>query len=318
MLLEIYEQKEPRKWDEDYFCRCCERSKPTPPNPPGSDCCSNTWQSELNGVTLQYNQVTKELTHVQKHLDFITTRTARLKLWFDELYSANELARKICQQLEIIEAQVVNICINTEFTVKGIKILYCMIREFYIEVDCLLTRWNCIMNCIKCLNNPNISLTQGIGKVLSDYGTALNTLITTRENLLTLIMAALAMAEQLHWEICDSCGFKRLIIDWQEALHCGVPCVPIVIEEHGHGPVLPEPPDPPCPEIECLFPMLEFPLCNTEYYRKIDRLYKADKRKMEELTVLKQKLTKRQLALAAAKTSLTNALAEVSQTAICS
>ncbi len=87
--------------------------------------------------TWEYNHVTKELLHVQKYLDVITARTTRLKTWFDELYNANELARKICYQLEIIEAQVINICINTKFTVKAIEILYCMIREFYVEVDCL-------------------------------------------------------------------------------------------------------------------------------------------------------------------------------------
>jgi hypothetical protein len=39
---------------------------------------------------------------------------------------------------------------------------------------------------------------------------------------------------------------------------------------------------------------------------------------MHDLTIRKQKLTKRQLALAAAQQSLTNALKEVNQTAICS
>ena len=186
-----------------------------------------------------------------------------------------------------------------------------MVKEFYIEVDCLLVKYNCIINCIKCLNNPNISLTQGIGKVISDYGTALTALINTRDNLLTLVMAAISMAEQLHWEICDNCGFKRLIIDWQEALHCGVPCETIPIDPG------PEGPEQPCAEMECLFPILEFPLCNTEYYEKIDRLYKADKKLMNELTERKQKLTKRLLALTAAQQSLTTALKEVNQTAIC-
>lgn len=311
-MLSIYQQKGTKKWDEDYFCDCCEHSKPTPPNPPGSDCCYNTWNRELKGVTWEYNAVTKELTHVTDYLQLVTTRTTRLKTWFDELYGANELARKICHQLEIIEAQVINICINTEFTIKGIKILYCMIREFYVEVDCLLQRYNCIINCIKCLNNPNISLTVGIGKALSDYGTALNNLIATRDNLLTLVMAAFALAEQLHWEICDSCGFKRLISEWEETLRCGINCKPIPID---HGPIEVE---PPCSEMECLFPILEFPLCDTDYYIRIDQLYKEDKKLMEELTIRKQKLTKRQLALAAAQQSLTNALKEVNQTVLCS
>jgi hypothetical protein len=312
-MLTIYEYQGKKKWDED-FCRdCCDHSKPTPCDPPGSDCCYDTWKAELAGVTWEYNHVTKELQHVQKYLDVITARTTRLKTWFDELYNANELARKICYQLEIIEAQVINICINTKFTVKAIEILYCMIREFYVEVDCLVTKYECLMNCIKCLNCSAITPTQGIGKVLTDYGTALTALVNTRDNLLKMVMAALALAEQLHWEICDNCGFKRLIVEWQETLHCGVPCEAIPTDWPGD-----EEPEGPCAEEECLFPILEFPLCNTEYYGKIDRLYKADKKKMNELTEKKQKLTKRQMALAAAQQSLQTALKEADPAVRCS
>lgn len=312
-MFAIYEHCGHKKWDEQFFCDCCDRPKPNPCNPPGSDCCYNTWSDELKHTTWEYNHVTRELQHVQKYLDHVTMRVTRLKTWFDELYNANELARKICHQLEIIEAQVVNICINTEFTVKAIKILYCMIREFYIEVDCLVVKYDCIMNCIKCLNCSAISTTQGIGKALSDYGTALTALVNTRDNLIKMVMAALALAEQLHWEICDNCGFRRLIVDWQEYLHCGVPCEPIEID-YPEG----DEPERPCSQEECLFPTLPFPLCNTEYYHLIDRLYKRDKKKMQELTELKQKLTKRQLSLAAGMQSLQTALKEADPSVRCS
>jgi hypothetical protein len=311
-MLSIYEYKEQQGWDEDALCKCCDQSKPTPPDPPGSDCCYNTWQAELKGVTWEYNKVTRELAHVQKYLDLITTRTTRLKTWFDELYTANELAKKICHQLEIIEAQVINICINTEFTVEGIQILYCMIREFYVEIDCLTHKYEYLINCIKCQNNPSLSLTQGIGKVISDYGAQLAVLTATRDNLIKLVMGALAMANQLHWEICDSYGFRRLIGDWQKLLHCGEICEPIPMEGHHHDP------DAPVSEKECLFPLLEFPICNTSYYKLIDRLYKKDKEKMHELTEKKQKLTKKQLALAACQQSLTTALKEVGTSVTCS
>jgi hypothetical protein len=310
-MLTIYQYGGQEGWDEDRLCKCCDQSKPTP-DPPGSDCCYNTWKGELCEVTPQYNKVTKELAHVQKYLDLITARTTRLKTWFDELYSANELARKVCHQLEIIEAQVINICINTEFTIEGIKILYCMIREFYIEIDCLMQKYDCLMNCIKCLNNPAVSTTQGIGKVLSDYGAQLTLLASTRDNLLKLVMAALSMANQLHWEICDSYGFKRWIADWQKILHCGEQCEPITEEGHHHEP------DAQVSEKECLFPTISFPICNTPYYKMIDRLYKEDKKKMHELTEKKQKLTKKQLALAACQQSLTTALKEVDPSVRCS
>jgi hypothetical protein len=199
-----------------------------------------------------------------------------------------------------------------EFTDKAIKILFCMIREFYVEVDCLVIRYDCLMNCIKCLNNPSLSTAQGIGKALSDYGAALTVLVSTRDNLLKLVMKALALSEQLHWEICDNCGFSKIIEDLEGTLHCEIPCSSIPIDSDE------EEEEKAITEMECLFPTLSFPICNTPYYRLIDRLYKKDKKKMHELTERKKKLTKTQLALQAAQQSLTNALKETAQTARCS
>jgi len=315
-MLSIYEENGKKEWRDEHFRDCCYQ----PPQPdPGGDCCYNTWNSELKKVNQELAIADKKLQHVTKYLGVVTDRTTRLEKWYTELDNASQLANEICCQLEIIESQLNSICINTEFTIKAIKILWCMVKEFYIEVDCLYVKFECIMNCIKCLNTTAISTTQGIGKVLADYGTALTALIGTRDNLLKLVAAALAAAEKLHWEICDSCGFSRLITDWQETLHCGVPCEPVDIEC-----VDDEDDDDsrddcaPMPHENCLFPILSFPICQTDYYKLIAWLYRKDKRLMKKLTERKQKLTKWFNSLTAGQASLTNALKEVNQTARCS
>src|SRR6202000_2385925 len=107
-------------WDETKISRCCPEPPPTQQPPPSSDCCYNTWERELKKVNWELKEVTNELTHVQKHLTVVTTRYNRLKQWHDEMAVMNELAFKICRQLEIIESQVQNICKNTRFTIKAI------------------------------------------------------------------------------------------------------------------------------------------------------------------------------------------------------
>jgi len=316
-MLSIYETNGKREWRDEQFRECC----PQPPQPdPGGDCCYNTWNSELKTVNEQLALADKKLAHVTKYLGVVTDRTSRLEKWYTELNSVGQLTNDICSQLEIIESQLNSICINTDFTIKAIHYLLCMVKEFYIEVDCLNVKYDCIMNCIKCLNVSNLSTTQGIGKALSDYGTALTALVNTRDNLMKLVMAALSAAEKLHWEICDTCGFTRLIADWQQTLHCDSLCEPVDIDCIDADDDDDDQRDDcaPMPHENCLFPILSFPICRTDYYKLVAWLYRKDRRLMKQLTERKQKLTKWVNSLTAGQASLTNALKEVNQTARCS
>jgi hypothetical protein len=316
---------EEHDWDEIKIVRCCPEPPRTPPTPTGPDCGYNTWDWELKKVTWELKEVTSELTHVQKHLGVVTIRYNRLKQWHDELTAANELAFKICRQLEIIEAQLINICRNTKCTVKAIEILYCMVREFYEVVDGLHGKWDRLMNCIKCMNNPALTPTQGIGKYLTDYGTALTTVITTRTTLIPLLMTSIDSAIKLHREICDHYGYRKLIKLWQETLHCGIPC-----EKEGHPHHHPHPEPLPLArnvrqekplgepegaegpeEVFCLEPIFHFPICNDPYYQEILELYEVEKEDVHILTRESNELTKKQLALTACQQSLNKALKEV-------
>ncbi len=319
-MLNEFKCSDQHKWDEGKIIECCP-DPPPQPDPPSSDCCYNTWQCELNGVNWELQQVTWELTHVQKHLDVLTLRGTRLQTWHTELSTANDLAKKICCQLELIEAQIGNICKNTHFTVKAIEILYCMLKEFYVVVDCLQQKYDCLVNCIKCLNNPKLTLTQGIGKALSDYAAALAAVLQTKDALIPLVMSVIDAAIKLHKEICDHYGYKKLIKQWMETLHCGVPCG----DEHKHEGYGGEEPYQqgsaegiPPEDIFCLTPIISFPICNDPYYKNIKEWLEQDKEDARELTKQRNELAKKQLALQACQQSLTNALKEVNPSLRCS
>lgn len=311
MLNEFRHECSPR-WDIEKIHRCCPEPPPTHPEPPcNPDCCYDVWNWELNKVNIQLKDIASELADAQKHLTVVTTRYNRLKTWHDELTTANELSFKICRQLKLIEGQLESICKNTCFTVKAVEILYCMIREFYYTVDCLQEKYDCLMNCIKCLNIPTLNTTSGIGQVLSNYGTALTAVTGTRAALVALMMQVVAGALKLHDELCDECGYQLLIRHCRESLHCGIPCG----EGEGHPHPAPgfQPPAPPQPGAEefCLSPMLHFPLCNDPYYHLIADLYIDEKKELDLITEQVNELTKEQVALTAIQQSLVKALKEV-------
>ena len=178
MLNEFRHECRPR-WDIEKIHRCCPEPPPSHEPPCNPDCCYDVWTWELCQVNIKLKDIGCELADAQKHLAIVTTRYNRLKIWHDELTKANELSFTICRQLKLIECQLESICKNTCFAVHAVEILYCMIREFYYTVDCLQEKYDCLMNCIKCLNIPSLNTTSGIGKVLSDYGTALTAVIHT-------------------------------------------------------------------------------------------------------------------------------------------
>jgi hypothetical protein len=314
MLNEFKHECRPR-WDIEKIHRCCPEPPPHHHEPPcNPDCCYDAWNVELTTVNIELKDIACELADAVRHLTVVTTRYNRLKTWHEELVQANELSFKICRQLELIEGQLESICKNTCFTIKAVEVLYCMIREFYYTVDCLLEKYDCLMNCIKCLNIPALNTTQGIGKVLTDYGTALTAVIQTRAVIIPQIMNAVDTAIKLHDELCDDSGYRLVIEECHEALHCGIPCAG---EHHNHYPgephptQLPLPVPQPGPEEFCLEPIFHFPICNDPYFQLILDLYEDEKKEKEELTKRVNELTKKQVNFTAIQQSLTKALKEV-------
>src|SRR5688500_4895046 len=90
-------QKIEDSWDEK-IKDCC--NKENPDDPRGCDCCYDTWQDELKDVKTKYSASEEKAKQLKDQLSIVIDRRDRLKSWYDELTKANDLARKICDQLE--------------------------------------------------------------------------------------------------------------------------------------------------------------------------------------------------------------------------
>jgi hypothetical protein len=301
-------------WDEEKIARCCPEPAPPCPDPPiTSDCCYQIWNWELTTVNWKLNDVTIQLADEQRHLKVVTSRYERLNTWYHELDGVSKLIRDICDQLGIIDSQFENICKNCCYAIDAVEVLYCMIREYYYIVDHLQKRYDRVMHCIKCLNNPALNTTTGIGKVLADYGTALTAVVQTRAALMPVAMGVVDSALALQQQLCDEFGYQRLIKLCKEGLHCRKE-----EEEESNRPPFPMMPPhghPGGPEVEaegfCLEPILHFPIREDRYFELIDELRIAEKIVLEELTTVVNDLTKEQVSLTAIKASLIKALKEV-------
>jgi hypothetical protein len=318
MLSKLVYPSDPKdlKLDDRKIACCPPPHEPKqPPSAQDPDCCYNTWKHELDNVNARLDEVNNHLTHLGKHLAVANDRLTRLTTWNGELVTANDLAIKVCQQLEIIEAQLIVVCRNTDSTKRGIEILICMIREFYVTVDELRVRYDRLVTCIKLLNNPALTLAQGIGKSISDFGAALDLVTATRDDLIKQVLVAYSSVVGLHQQICDEHGYKKLISIWQDTMGCRDPC-----EEGiwGYDPKRPGAKEAVMPDSYCLDPVLRLPICHEAYAHEISLLVVEEKRQVKELTELQTSLTKDKNHLVTLQTGLTNAIKEVQPSVRCS
>ena len=304
------------KWDEDKI-KCCpppQRQTP-PPASQDPDCCYNAWQHELCIVNGRLNETNNALDHLGKQLTVATERLNRLSTWNTELVTANDLARKICHQLEVISHQLEIICRNTDSTSRAIEVLICMFREFYVTVDVLQSKYDRLITCIKCLNNPALTVTTGIGKCLSDFGAALAAVTAQRDTLIQQVMLVYSISVGLHEQICDDYGYRRLTRIWQDTLGCKSWCDEGV---WGFDPKRPGAKPNDMPDPFCQTPILRMPLCNEEYVTEINFLYEEEKAWVKVLTERQTVLTRDKNHLTIVQTGLTNAIKEVQPSVRCS
>ena len=270
---------------------CCDKGGGSDTPPDGCDCCYDTWQSELKQVNAKFSHTDEEARQASNQLGYITARRDKLKTWYDELTKANDLSRQICHQLEIMLSQIGKISSNTKLAAKALKVLYCMVRDFYMQVDLIKTKYDQLMNCIKCLNDPVLAPGQGIMKCLEDYGKKLDALIATRDVLVKMLMDAIYAAYRINKNIAKYYGLYTVIHEWVVAFNCDESCGDDEGQQsqqhekfkekeghdhyHGHH---------DCKEEVCkLEPMLSFPICNDPYYHEIWKKYDSDKNKAEKL-----------------------------------
>lgn len=254
MLTKHNYQNLPQNWDEGRIADCC--TSETPDDPKCGDCCYDTWQEELKQVTKRYDQVNEDAGQLTTRLGFMSDRRGRYKTWKEELDKGEELARKICHQLEIIAGQSEKIWYNSCKAAEAIKILFCMIRDFYVQVDYLKTRYDELWNCINHNHDSSLVKGKGILKCLEEYGVKLDAVIKTRDALIVFILDAIRLSELIRNGIytkccpgkndeydpcapttpcnCNNCnenedtgyGFKTIICEWYCAFGCHTPCKP--------------------------------------------------------------------------------------------
>ena len=180
-------------WDKDTILDCC-KTQPSG-DPTCVDCCYDTWQDELKTVTQKYNSVVEQATQIQNKLTFITDRRNKYKTWLDELNNAQDLAVAICNQLELIAVQSDKIWYSSCKAVDAVETLFCMIRDFFMQLDLIKTQYDDIQNCITNNTDPSLVKGQGILKALDDYKAKLDIVIKLRDDIIKNIVAAVKISK---------------------------------------------------------------------------------------------------------------------------
>lgn len=310
-----------------------------------TDCCYDNWKDELKKVNQSYSETVEQVDQMKKTLTFVTDRRDRFRKWLDELIKAEDLARNICHQLEIIAVQSDKIWLNADKARSAIEILYCMIRDFYNRVDYIKKRYEELQRCINSNNDSSLVKGQGLLKCLDDYFTKLEAVIKTRDEIIKMIVEAIKLSNLIRNHIstkendgnfkpCEpgkpcNCeeggisyyGFKTIICEWYCSFECDEECVPCAEggttakpQQKQVGSNIKEANPPETCELE---PAFDFPICNDEYKCRVENMYKDDEKSVKDLADQLKEANKQKEALQACKTSLEKAIAEVDPKARC-
>jgi hypothetical protein len=329
-------------WDKDTILDCCKTQNPG--DPTCVDCCYDTWQDELKTVTQKYNSIVEQVTQLQNKLVLITDRKNKYKTWLDEINNAQDLALAICNQLELIAIQSDKIWYNSCKAVYAVETLFCMIRDFFMQLDLIKTQYDDIQNCITNNTDPSLVKGQGILKALDDYKTKLDIVIKLRDDIIKNIVAAIKIAKLLSNNIStkdcndnfDPCakelkpcagddifyGFKTVICEWYKAFACDVPCVDTGTTDTSKTNTQPTTQTntilDDCGDENCeLLPTFDFPICNNSYKACVKKWLAADETEYTDLTAKLQEANKQKEALTACKNSLVKAIKAVDPKARC-
>jgi hypothetical protein len=292
-----------------------------------TDCCYDNWKDELKKVNQGYSETVEQVDQMKKTLTFVTERRNKFRTWLEELLKAEDMARNICHQLEIIAVQSDKIWLNADKARSAIEILFCMIKDFYFRVDYIKKRYEELQRCIAGNNDSSLVKGQGILKCLDDYLVKLEAVIKTRDELIKLIVEAIKLANLIRNNIstkendgsfkpcepgtpcnCDSTdsyyGFKTIICEWYCSFKCDEECVPCASEgtttqatakSKGGGGIKESNPPETC-ELE---PTFDFPICNDEYKCRVETMFKADEQSVKDLSDQLKEANKQKEALQA-------------------
>jgi len=331
-----YDNVDP-KWDEKGL-DCCKTTNPG--DSTCVDCCYDSWQDELRIVTQKYSKAAEQAGQYQNKLTLITARRNTYRKWLDEINNSEDLATAICNQLELLAVQSDKIWYNSCKAVDAVETLFCMIRDFFIQLDLISTQYADIQNCISNNTDPSLVKGQGILKALDDYKAKLDIVLKLRDDISKNIVISVQLAHEIANNIStrdcndnfDPCakdqkpcagediyyGLKTVICEWYNSFSC-IPC-----KDKGNGnttttntasaaPVTTNTVQSDCSDDDCeLLPTLEFPMCSPSSYKDcVQKWLTADETAVTDLTGKLQDANKEKEALTACKNSLVKAIKAV-------
>lgn len=303
------EYKPLEDWKNDKIEDCCKSEDPT--DVPGGDCCYDTWKDELKEVTIEVDQVKEDAKLCKEQLEVIVQRRDKLKIWVDELTEADELSAKICDQLELLMNQTDSISNNTGKAIKAIKLLFCMIRDYYSQLDLIRTKYDELINCIKCLNHPLLEDGKGIVKCLEDYFAKLEAVQKTKENIIKLILKAIYLSNKINENLDEEFGLQQIIGCWENVFNCDEDC------KEGSTAQQSKQQKSTVQKADCLDldadwkPLISLPICNDDYYKCLKTRYEDDVKKAKDISKNLKEKNKKKEKLLACKQSLETAIIEV-------
>lgn len=329
---------------EEGIPECCKG--PSPDDPTCTDCCYDSWKEELKKVNQRYAQEKEAADALQRKIDFLTDRRNRYKVWVEEILRAEELRRDLCIQLDVIITQSHKIWFNTCKAREAVEILFCMIYDFFLEVDYIKCRYDEIWNCIINNTDPSLQEDKGIRACLKSYAEKLDAVIKAKDDLIKLIVAAVKFAEvmrnSLNTAKClnddyNACaddgpkceiqkegsyvyGFKSIICAWYKSLKCDEQCGSTSTgggtnynqgqQTYQGGGGTGGGPIDPC-EVSCeLDPQFDLPFCNDPYKGCVQKWFDQDQKDIDQFTKDVAVLNKRKEGSLACKQSLTKAMEE--------
>jgi hypothetical protein len=282
MLLLEYDMKE-HLTCEPKVKECCEKEKKPPENNKGSgDCCYDEWFKDFKDYDTRYNNADRLVTWLTERRTHLGTQKDMWKQWKNEMDKICDCSSKICHQLEVLLHHTSRVSRNQWLTKRAINLLYCMVRDFCMQIDLSKKKYDHLLNCIKCLNSPALAPGQGVMLLIEDYGKKLDAVIQTKDPIIEAVIVAISISNKINKSIGhqgNRFGLNLVLQEWKKVFNCDKKQEeePEERERNEYGRDGGQR-DGSEGEFEHtkLEPHFNFPVCDSRYYKWVEKKYDED------------------------------------------